>query len=65
MELQGLAQHYRKMMGVSVLAITGSNGKTTTKELIAAIMSKKLRVHYTRGKPEQRNRIASYYSFRS
>lgn len=48
-ELQGLAQHCRKMMGVPVLAITGSNGKTTTKELIAAIMSKKLRVHYTRG----------------
>jgi len=48
-ELQSLAQHYRKMLGVKVLAITGSNGKTTTKELIAAIMSRKLRVHYTRG----------------
>ena len=49
MELQGLAQHYRKMLGVPVLAITGTNGKTTTRELIAEIMSKKLRVHYTKG----------------
>jgi len=49
MELHGLAQYYRKMIKVPVLAITGTNGKTTTKELIAAIMSKKLRIHYTKG----------------
>jgi UDP-N-acetylmuramoyl-tripeptide--D-alanyl-D-alanine ligase len=48
-ELQALAAHHRKELKVPVLAITGTNGKTTTKELIAAIMGKKLKVHYTRG----------------
>jgi len=49
LELMGLATHYRKMTNAKVLAITGTNGKTTTKELIAAIMSKKYKVHYTKG----------------
>ena len=48
-ELQALASHYRKELNVPVLAITGTNGKTTTKELLAAILSKKLKVHYTKG----------------
>lgn len=48
-ELQGLATHHRKEMKIPVLGITGTNGKTTTKELIAAIMSEKLRVHSTKG----------------
>jgi UDP-N-acetylmuramoyl-tripeptide--D-alanyl-D-alanine ligase len=48
-ELMALATHHRKMIKAPVLAITGTNGKTTTKELIAAIMSKKLKVHYTKG----------------
>ena len=48
-ELQALAAHYRKEMNVPVLAITGTNGKTTTKELLAAILSKKFRIHYTQG----------------
>lgn len=48
-ELQALATHHRKMMNVPVLAIVGSNGKTTTKELLATIMAKKHKVHYTRG----------------
>lgn len=48
-ELQALASHHRKELKIPVLAITGSNGKTTTKELTAAILSKKKRVHYTRG----------------
>jgi UDP-N-acetylmuramoyl-tripeptide--D-alanyl-D-alanine ligase len=48
-ELQALAAHYRKELKVPVLAITGTNGKTTTKELIASIMAKKLKVHYTNG----------------
>jgi UDP-N-acetylmuramoyl-tripeptide--D-alanyl-D-alanine ligase len=48
-ELQALASHYRKELKVPVLAITGTNGKTTTKELIATILSKKYKVHYTRG----------------
>lgn len=48
-ELMNLAMFHRKMLKVPVLAITGTNGKTTAKELIAAIMSKKLKVHYTKG----------------
>jgi UDP-N-acetylmuramoyl-tripeptide--D-alanyl-D-alanine ligase len=48
-ELQALASHHRKVLNVPILAITGSNGKTTTKELLATIMSKKLKVHYTKG----------------
>ncbi|OFY61523.1 MAG: hypothetical protein A2V64_01110 [Bacteroidetes bacterium RBG_13_43_22] len=48
-ELQALAAHHRKEMNIPVLAITGTNGKTTTKELIAAILSKKFKVHATKG----------------
>ena len=48
-ELQALASHHRKEMNVPVLAITGTNGKTTTKELLAAIMAKKIKVHFTNG----------------
>jgi len=48
-ELQELAAHHRKQMKVPVLAITGTNGKTTTKELISAILAKKFRVHSTKG----------------
>ena len=48
-ELQALASHYRKELKIPVLAITGTNGKTTTKELLAAILSTKLKVHYTQG----------------
>lgn len=48
-ELMSLAGYHRKMVKAPVLAITGTNGKTTTKELIAAIMSKKCKVHYTMG----------------
>ena len=48
-ELQALASYHRKKLKASVLAITGTNGKTTTKELLAAILSKKFKVHYTKG----------------
>jgi len=48
-ELQALASHHRKEMKASVLAVTGTNGKTTTKELITAVMAKKTRVHATKG----------------
>jgi len=48
-ELQALAARVRKEMKVPVLAITGTNGKTTTKELLAAILSKKFKVHFTKG----------------
>ena len=48
-ELQALATYHRKVLNVPVLAITGTNGKTTTKELIAAILATKFKVHYTKG----------------
>jgi len=47
--LQALARHHRIQLGVPIIAITGSNGKTTTKELVTAVMSKKFRVDYTKG----------------
>ncbi len=47
--LQQLAGHHRQQLSCPVLAITGSNGKTTTKELIAAVLSKKYKVHATKG----------------
>jgi len=47
--LQALSAHHRRQLSCPVLAITGSNGKTTTKELIAAVMSKKYRTIATRG----------------
>lgn len=39
--LQQLANHHRKVLGLPVIALTGSNGKTTTKELINAVLRKK------------------------
>ena len=47
--LQNLARHHRQQLKAPVLAITGSNGKTTTKELIAAVLRKKYRTYATEG----------------
>ena len=47
--LQELAAYHRKAWGGPVLQITGTNGKTTTKELIAAVLSEGKRVLYTEG----------------
>jgi len=47
--LQQLANYHRNKLGVPILAITGTNGKTTTKELITSILSKKFRVDSTKG----------------
>lgn len=47
--LQDLARHHRRQFDFPVIAITGSNGKTTTKELIAAVMSTRYNTHYTKG----------------
>lgn len=47
--LQSLANYHRRQRNVPVLAITGSNGKTTTKELVTAVLSRKYKVHATRG----------------
>ena len=43
--LQALARHCRLRAAVPVVAVTGSNGKTTTKEMIAALLGARLRVH--------------------
>jgi UDP-N-acetylmuramoyl-tripeptide--D-alanyl-D-alanine ligase len=48
-ELQALAVHHRKELNVPVIAITGTNGKTTTKELLTAILAKKFKTHSTPG----------------
>ena len=47
--LQQLANYHRMSMNFPVLAITGSNGKTTTKELIRNVLAKKYNVHATKG----------------
>lgn len=47
--LQDLARYHRLQLGIPILAITGTNGKTTTKELTTAVLSKKFRVDFTKG----------------
>src|SRR3954466_12710693 len=46
---QDLAAAYRKSLGLKVLAITGSNGKTSTKDFTAAVLARKFRVTKTEG----------------
>lgn len=47
--LQQLATYHRRLFNIPVIAITGSNGKTTTKELIQAVLATKYKVQYTKG----------------
>lgn len=47
--LQDLARYHRKTLSIPVIGITGSNGKTTTKELIYAVLSQKFNTLYTQG----------------
>ena len=47
--LQSLANYHRKHFNIPFIAITGSNGKTTTKELITSVLSGKYKVHATKG----------------
>lgn len=47
--LQQLARFHRDQFNIPVIALTGTNGKTTTKELIAAVLMKQYQVLYTQG----------------
>lgn len=47
--LQNLARHHRKQLDLTVIAITGSNGKTTTKELTQAVMQSHYSCFATKG----------------
>jgi len=46
---QNLAANYRKSLSLKVLAITGSNGKTSTKDFAAAVLAHRFRVTKTQG----------------
>jgi UDP-N-acetylmuramoyl-tripeptide--D-alanyl-D-alanine ligase len=47
--LQNLANYHRRELNIPVLAITGTNGKTTTKELISAVLRSKYTITSTQG----------------
>ena len=47
--LQQLANHHRHQLSIPVIGITGSNGKTTTKELVNAVLKQKYKCHATQG----------------
>ncbi len=47
--LQQLASYHRSKLTIPVVALTGSNGKTTSKELVNAVLSQKFKTHATKG----------------
>ena len=47
--LQELANFHRKYLNIPIIAITGSNGKTTTKELINSVLAQRYKTHATQG----------------
>ena len=47
--LQDLARTWRRELRLPIIGITGTNGKTTTKELLATVLSTKYNLHYTQG----------------
>jgi UDP-N-acetylmuramoyl-tripeptide--D-alanyl-D-alanine ligase len=47
--LQDLARHHRNQLTIPIIGLTGSNGKTTSKELLNAVLSKKFNTQATKG----------------
>ena len=47
--LQQLAQYHRKQLSIPIIGITGTNGKTTTKELVSTVLQTKYRITFTQG----------------
>ena len=47
--LQEFARAWRRELGLTIIGITGTNGKTTTKELLATVLSTRYNLHYTQG----------------
>ena len=47
--LQALARHHRRELGIPVIGIVGSNGKTTTKEMVSRVLAEKFEVYATHG----------------
>lgn len=47
--LQKLARHHRDQLNIPVVGLTGSNGKTTSKELVSTVLSKKFKTYATKG----------------
>ena len=47
--LQDLAREHREVLAIPILSVAGSNGKTTTKELVARVLAEKYEVYATRG----------------
>ena len=58
--LQKLASYHRRQLNLPILALTGSNGKTTTKELINAVLQKKIQHLFYSRKFKQPYRCPTY-----